>query len=326
MTVAAKPIPIAAFATINGHRHWLTFRGRDARNPVLLIVGGPGGALSAWTPFFEPWEETFTLVQWDQPGAGSTDAVHPEALEPYTLERLTADLIGAAEALTERLGGLRPIVLGFSGGSILGLQAAHARPDVMRAFVGCGQIVCWPRQTALGYRRLLDRARNEGDLAASADLERIGPPPWVSIEDEIAASKHTVAPTPAELEALARIDAKVLAEVEAPKAEADYVAPGARLGNARMLATQRYARLRDAIAAFDAWTLGTTFDVPIVFLQGEHDMLTTTPEVERYARELRAPHVAVNAIPGASHAGFLQRTTFLRRLAASLRAVLAAEA
>jgi hypothetical protein len=57
---------------IGGIEQWVSIRGRDKRNPVLLVIhGGPGYVLmpmSWWSS--RDWEEYFTVVQWDQRGSG----------------------------------------------------------------------------------------------------------------------------------------------------------------------------------------------------------------------------------------------------------------
>ena len=59
---------------IGGSEQWVSIRGADKRNPVLLLIhGGPGYVsmpMSWW--FTRGWEEYFTVVQWDQRGAGKT--------------------------------------------------------------------------------------------------------------------------------------------------------------------------------------------------------------------------------------------------------------
>src|SRR5690606_36628924 len=59
---------------IGGIEQWVSIRGNDRRNPVLLMLhGGPGWVAmpSSWY-FQRGWEEYFTVVQWDQRGAGKT--------------------------------------------------------------------------------------------------------------------------------------------------------------------------------------------------------------------------------------------------------------
>src|SRR5689334_8270074 len=59
---------------IGGIDQFITIRGADRRNPVLLIIhGGPGAVETpmAWWNTRE-LEEYFTVVEWDQRGAGKT--------------------------------------------------------------------------------------------------------------------------------------------------------------------------------------------------------------------------------------------------------------
>ncbi|HZP47721.1 MAG TPA: alpha/beta hydrolase [Vicinamibacterales bacterium] len=105
-------------------------RGHDQSNPALLLVSGAGLHLSRMAEFFAPWESSFRLVYWDQPTDGGV-----------TLDRLAVDGLAVAEAVRAALGGTAPILLGTSGGSIVGLKMAKARPDLFAAYVGTGQIV-----------------------------------------------------------------------------------------------------------------------------------------------------------------------------------------
>jgi pimeloyl-ACP methyl ester carboxylesterase len=53
---------------------WITIRGESRDNPVLLFLhGGPGDATNPWGyAGFRSWLKVFTVVQWDQRGAGRT--------------------------------------------------------------------------------------------------------------------------------------------------------------------------------------------------------------------------------------------------------------
>ena len=59
---------------IGGIDQWVSIRGADSRNPVLLYIhGGPGYVsipMSWW--FTHGLEEYFTVVQWDQRATGKT--------------------------------------------------------------------------------------------------------------------------------------------------------------------------------------------------------------------------------------------------------------
>ena len=60
---APNGISEARFVTIGGIDQWVTIRGQDRDNPVLLILhGGSGLATSPLFAWFRPWEEAFTVI------------------------------------------------------------------------------------------------------------------------------------------------------------------------------------------------------------------------------------------------------------------------
>lgn len=71
---APKGIEERQYVMIGGIEEWVTIRGYDRNNPVLLFVdGGPGDVTNPWTfAMFGPWEKQFAVAQWDQRGAGRT--------------------------------------------------------------------------------------------------------------------------------------------------------------------------------------------------------------------------------------------------------------
>jgi pimeloyl-ACP methyl ester carboxylesterase len=309
---ARAPIDEGFFARARGVPQWITLRGADAANPPLLILSGPGVAFSAMAPFFAPWEADWTLAQWDQPGAGATFARNGEL--PLSLDRLADDAAAVAEIALARLGARKLAVLGISGGSIVGLKLAQARPDLVGACVGTGQIVHWARQQALGYELTLAGAKARGDAAAAAALENVGPPPHDDLQREMALSIQVNVATAAEAAAFASLSPDEAAALAAPPPGARYVAAGLVLPDLRARGYAAYLALRAEIAAFDAWRLGTRFEVPMIFLQGSEDLYTPTAEVARYAADISAPAVRVASLEGGGHSAVFMRQAFLAGL------------
>ena len=315
-----EPIDEGLFVDINGQPQWITVRGRDRRNPVLLMLhGGPGIAMSNQAPLFADWERDFTLVQWDQPGGGATLARNgPDKTGPLTIPRFTADAVAVAEWARDHLHARKLVVMGVSWGTILGLELAARRPDLVAAYVGSSQFVDGPRGARLGYDLALESARKRGDSAAVAELEKAGPPPYTRFEDFITRQKYVNPPgqpsSPAEKAAIARA-ARLLA-APAP-ADARWVARGLPpMSNndaiQGFLNTQRAAF--QETNRFQADSLGLTFQVPMFFFQGEDDWNTPTALVREYVAKIRAPHKDLVILPGADHAAVVFHAKILQLL------------
>lgn len=130
---------------LGGVRQAVSVRGADRRNPILLFVhGGPGSVEMpmAWA-FQRPWEDFFTVVQWDQRGAGkSFPLTDPGTVAPtLRLERYRDDAIELIEVLRRRYGQRKLFVMGHSWGSAVGLAVAAERPDLLHAYIGMGQVI-----------------------------------------------------------------------------------------------------------------------------------------------------------------------------------------
>jgi proline iminopeptidase len=315
-------IDTGLFVDINGVEQWITIRGSDLKNPAVLVLPGPGAGFSRMAAFFAPWERDYTLVQWDQPGAGATAAKQgAEAGARLTYDRIVRDGIAVAEWVQRRLEVPAIALLGFSGGTIVGLKMVRQRPELFSAYVGAGQVVNWALQDTLSYQRLLERARSAGDAAAIADLEGIGAPPYERASDDAIKSKYAGALTPAEQHALAQLDPHVMASMNAPPADATYVPKGIPLGDTRTLAMAAYSALRGELLDFDARRLGLKYFVPMLFLQGELDVFTVTSEVKSFADEIEAPRKVFALINGGGHSAFLMRDEFLASLNRHLRPI-----
>ena len=67
----------AEYVELGGIDQWISIRGSSERNPIILIVhGGPGFSNAAHTSAFDSWQDDFTIVDWDQRGAGSPAFQH----------------------------------------------------------------------------------------------------------------------------------------------------------------------------------------------------------------------------------------------------------
>jgi proline iminopeptidase len=164
---------------IGGIDQWVSIRGTDRRNPVLLYIhGGPGYVsipMSWW--FTRGLEEYFTVVQWDQRAAGKTYLLTDPAKIAATLttERMISDIQEIAAWVRREFGKDKIFVLGHSYGSFVGIQFAQRHPEWLYAYIGVGQCTDGPENERRGWRFAIDAARRAGNSAAVHELEAIAP-------------------------------------------------------------------------------------------------------------------------------------------------------
>src|SRR3954470_21868796 len=129
-----------------GTTQWMRVRGRDATNPVLLLIQlGPGLPIINEAHRFEQeigLEDVFTVVYWDQRGTGLSlrDHEHAGDLSP---DRMVADTVSMLELLRDRFGS-RPFVTGFSFGATFAAYAAAQRPDLVASLIAVGMDIDTP--------------------------------------------------------------------------------------------------------------------------------------------------------------------------------------
>lgn len=289
----------AGYVEIGGIRQWVTAEGADCANPVVLIVhGGPGNPN---TPFahtlFGGWAKDFTVVNWDQRGAGKTWAANaPGEDEALTLDQLTGDGIAVARYAAKRFGKRKVILMGGSWGSALATSMALAAPELFHAYIGTAQLSNYLAQNAASYRMTLALARAAGDSDAVAKLEKLGAPPWTD---------------PRAFGVLRRITRVYEAKATDPAPKGWFApAPGYDTPDYERAyeAGEDYSFVQfvgmkgDGIGPkIDLLTLGKRFAMPVYLLQGEADLVTPETVNRAYFARISAPKKQFILLPRTGH-------------------------
>jgi pimeloyl-ACP methyl ester carboxylesterase len=245
---------------------------------------------------------------WDQRGEGKTYEKHGDSIaKTMTIDRMANDGIEISKFLLKHLHKQKLILLGHSWGSVLGIRMIHTAPQLFSVYVGTGQVTNLPHQLEAAYPSLLELAESNPD--AKQDLTAIGPPPWRSR---------------AELDVIERWEGELEPPQDPPTEEdqqtwmllpmpdgPDYLDEGEEFST-RLLAA--------ALDKEDLPKLATRFKVPVVFIQGKMDLLTTTALVREYFNKIVAPAKHLIELPGTGHnAIFSSREPFLAQLLDAVR-------
>ncbi len=160
---------------LNGYPQWLLIRGQDVSKPLLLFLHGGPGESNIWLAHYtmKELERYFVCVNWDQRGTGRSFRPGPPA-ESMTIDQFVQDTITLIEILCARFDKQKVLLLGHSWGSVLAMKVAAARPDLLHAVIGMGQVVDMKRGEDLSYQYVLEHAQAEHNRKAMRILEQLG--------------------------------------------------------------------------------------------------------------------------------------------------------
>jgi pimeloyl-ACP methyl ester carboxylesterase len=165
---------------LGGVEQSILIRGESITNPVLLFLhGGPGTSEMALVRKYNlaVLEKHFTVVVWDQRGAGKSYA----AMNPVSgmnIEQFVSDTHELTMLLCRRFNQERICLVGHSWGSALGVLTVEKYPELYSAYVGIGQVVNMLEGERVSYEWTLAQATKANDFKSAEKLKAIGAPPY----------------------------------------------------------------------------------------------------------------------------------------------------
>jgi pimeloyl-ACP methyl ester carboxylesterase len=296
------------FEKIGGLEQWITIRGENKNNPVILFIhGGPGSPYTPFSSWLHDWEKYFTIVQWDQPGSGRTFSKNGiEGSGRLTFDRLSNDGIELSRFLCTRLNKTKIILIGSSAGSLTGLWMIKKCPELFYAYIGVEQNS--PDSDKVTYNLTRESVVKANDKKSLVLLDEMGSNPsnWTRQQSEmlIKIAIQTSKQVPNMIN-----DLMLPALLFAP----DYsmqdiltVQKGMEFSTDQLL---------EEMSAFDFNHVGYEFKLPFFIFQGEGDILTPVSTAKNYFDRIKAPHKKFVVIKNAGHlAEFANHEQFLKEL------------
>lgn len=294
---------------LGGLPQWVSIRGKNRNNPVLLFIhGGPGDPMIGLSWAFQTlWEDYFTVVQWDQRGQGKNAVLTDRDIikSSFTIEQLASDAAELVEHLCTRLDKEKVAVMGFSLGGTIGTHLAKQRPERLHAYVGIGQP--WQNLALTQkviYERTLEVAKELENHKAIRDLEGISN----SIENSDGMDpnhfwkiSHWVTEFNggwygkrnwdlwAELTLLS--PEYEMEEVIAAQDAAGWLVPNFLLNNHLNI---------------DLKGLGPKFEIPVFIFHGRHDLSIPIESITDYFNWIQAPYKNLVIFKCSAHAPFFE--------------------
>lgn len=317
---APNGVDEAGFVRIGGLDQWVSVRGDDRRNPVILeILGGPGASNLIFIPRTRGWEKHFTIVRWDMRGAGKTFIKGgPAGQGEMSLDRLYQDALEVADHVRQRLGVDRLLLVANSFGTNLGLRLARNHPERFSAYVGTDQNINDGGRERTAYYALLDRLEKKGKKKLLAQARSWGDDKsrWTAKQwSEYA--KLVVTTDPLTYDTMKTVVIRSL-----------WFTPLFNLrGLKKYLAAMTFSeQVAPQAVTIDERAEGTAFRIPVFFFQGEHDALTPPQPVRGFYEDVTAPVKDFALIEGCSHfASFRNPDRFLDLMRTRVNPVLTSD-
>lgn len=282
-------------------KQWISIRGRNRANPVLLVIhGGPGTPTMpvswAWQA---PWEDFFTVVNWDQRGVGRNAAGADRAhlVATTSLDRIVADGEAVIDHLRRRLGEDKVALLGFSWGSIVGVELARRVPQKISVYSAVGQAVGTafePVVIAEAKAAAMAAGDAEGVAALAAIDPRPGPDGRFPIAQAQAARRVAMRHDGMWYghDSLAAMNDIAALSPDYRPADVEAFREGAAwLGQSAVARDLQTTDLRSV----------TRLEVPVVVLQGRYDLATVHKAAEAWVEALSAPSKTFITFERSSH-------------------------
>ncbi len=298
---------------VNGTEQGMVIRSADPSNPVLLIVhGGPGMPeyfLDATRP--TGLEQDFTVVWWDQRGAGLSYGAGASAPDSMTVDQLVDDTIAVTDYLRKRFGQDKVYLLAHSWGSYIGIRAAERAPERFHAYIGMGQITHQIESERLAYDYALAAYREAGDAAMVRKLEASPvttdaplPPKWNAMRDGVM-HRLGVGTT----RDMKSVETGVF--VPSWKSHEYTLAEKANLWRGKIASKKRFW---DEFMTVDMRDEVPAIEVPAYFVQGRYDYTTNYDLARDYFEKLDAPAKGFYTFEDSAHSPMFEEPARMRRV------------
>lgn len=172
-------IEIRKAINLGGIDQWVHIRGRNKENPILLFIhGGPGWPHIGWYDAIQrPWENYFTVVQWDQRQTGKSYYPINKDCPSISIDQYLNDAEEMIQYLRKEFHQDKIFLMGTSFGTYLSMRVIKKHPDWFYAYVGVGQVVKMRDHIRDEYDNLYKYASEHGDTVLKATLDKLEPYP-----------------------------------------------------------------------------------------------------------------------------------------------------
>lgn len=169
-----QPIDTTAIVQAGGIRQFVSIKGSDRHNPILLFLhGGPGKSLIPFADAFTgKLGQYYTVVQWDQRETGETAKLNHSPAK-LRIQQFGEDAYTITRYLLRRLGQKKLYLVSHSWGSMPGFYMAAKHPELLYAYIPISPMVKQKESIQLTKDLLVHWADSTHNTEAQKELATV---------------------------------------------------------------------------------------------------------------------------------------------------------
>lgn len=311
-----KPIPGSLsekiFIEINGMKQGMFIKSKDVNHPVLLFIHGGPGMPEYWLTQTYPThlEEHFTVVWWEQRGAGLsfTPDTPPETM---TTDNFVSDALAVTNYLRERFGQEKIYLMGHSWGSYIGIQTAAAAPELFHAYIGVGQLTHQLESEHLAYALALEIYQKDANETMIRKLQAAPPTLTAPLPDSYLALRdqymhETGIGTTHQMKS-------VITGIFVPSwFFREYtLEEKINLWRGKIFSRSDSSALWDEMLSMNLTKAVNALEIPVYFLHGIYDYTCAYPLAKAYFEALQAPIKGFYTFHQSAHSPMFEEPAFV---------------
>ena len=299
------------FVEINGVPQGMFIQSKDRNNPVLLYLHGGMPDYFLKQKYPTGLEEIFTVVWWEQRGSGISyrDSIPKESI---TQEQLISDTLAVTNYLRERFHQDKIYLMGHSGGTFFGIQAAARAPELYHAYIGAAQMSNTLKSEKLAYDYMLQQFKADGNTDMVRKLEAVP----VTMEGGVPAGYHALRDIAMHSLGIGTThDMKsIVTGLLIPSFTFREYTLMEKVNMWRGKARNGISVLWETSLATDLSQHVTEFDLPVYFLEGVYDYTCNYAVAREYFETVTAPVKGFYTFEQSAHSPIFEEPEKVRRI------------
>jgi pimeloyl-ACP methyl ester carboxylesterase len=296
---------------INGMEQGMFIKSKDSTNPVLLYLHGGVPDYFLTQKYPTGLEDYFTIVWWERRGSGLSFNANI-SLKKITLEQLLSDTKEVTNYLRKRFAKEKIYLMGRSGGTFIGIQAAARTPELYHAYIAVAQMTDQLKSEQLAHEYMLEQFKERGDKKMIHKLESAPVTPengtplaYLALRDKVMqclgiGTTHDMH--------------SIITGMFLPSLTCREYTLTEKINLWRAKAKSGVSILWDTILLTDLSKQVPEINIPIYFFHGIYDYTVSYPLAKKYFEQIKAPLKGFYTFNNSAHSPIFEEPLLVKKI------------